>query len=98
LEFLKLVREGEVDDQGADRSTGRAEGPGDEANTGIRSEIRQNDTATVPSAVATVGAQRPNVASRVGTVGKKANRSKKAATSETPGKGRRRLEPGTEEK
>ena len=95
LQFPKLVPGREGGDRGGDPSTGE-DGYSAEVNTGAKSEILQNDTATAQSPVATVGAQGPNVASRVGKAGKKANRSKKAATSETPGKGRRLRPPSKE--
>jgi hypothetical protein len=96
LQFPKLVPGREGGDRGGDRSTG-ADGSSAEANTAAKSEILRNDTATAQSPVATVGAQGPNVASRVGKAGKKANRSKKAATSKTPGKGRAGYDPPSKE-
>jgi hypothetical protein len=94
LEFRKLAPEREGVDRGGDRSTGPADGPGAEANTGTRSEILQNDNAIAPSPVATVGAQRPNVASRVGKAGKTATPVRRRPRPTNPGRGARPLGPG----
>jgi hypothetical protein len=86
LQFPKLVPGREGGDRGGDRSTGE-DGYSAEVNTGAKSEILQNDTATAQSPVATVGAQGPNVASRVGKAGKRPTGPKKRRPAKPPARG-----------
>jgi hypothetical protein len=86
LQFPKLVPGREGGDRDGDRSTDE-DGSSAEVNTGAKSEILRNDTATAQSPVATFGAQRPNVASRVGKAGRRPSGPKNPRPAKPPARG-----------